>query len=300
MTSVSNKPIFVGLLILAILIPLTSIFTYDAKKDVRILGVHEVIPTVKPTSIIYPTIKPTIFVCKEDGAAVINPDQCCSGKAYILWSSYICGTSSEFLKPTIKPTAKPTIKPTINPTIKPTVSCGIGGCNVTVVPTKAQLLTCEEGILEAKCVDSNSESCQQWHRGTDCKWTCVKKCVATKRCEAKNLGTNCVNKSGQTCQEYRNSDCSIDCTQNCVDKPMSVQSNSKVVNSLNFIVSSFNNESCGVGVDYNKDGVINSMDVSFCNNKKSGVEKTYNAVVNAVNKNVSMWVEWITLKMIGE
>lgn len=255
-------------------------------EDSRILGVHNVItptalPTAKPTSLptvkptVRPTIEPTPFTgCKVNGIAVSNPSLCCSQYAVYVWSSYVCGE----LKPTIGASSVVEFTPIVTPTIKPTI--------------------CKVGSLDIACVDSNGWNCK-WYRNENCSWTCNQNCIAPKRCESGKLGKSCTNAAGQRCQEYQNSDCSIGCTQNCKAKAdFTSYNNSVVAKTFNVVAAVLSIGSCKVGVDYNSDGVVNSMDFVFCNSNKPWIVKSFDAVVTAVNEGAPVWFDWIVSKMI--
>jgi hypothetical protein len=287
---------FLGLVVVSVAIFVMSVLAKNVE-DTRILGVHvvpTVVPTVKPT--VRPTVKPTTIPttlptqkptaaptpftgCKANGTAVSSPSLCCSGRAVYVWSSYVCGEG--------KPTSVPTLKPTIIQTF---------GVGLTKIPT-IKTTNCQAGALDVSCINPNGWKCK-WYRNENCSWICNQNCVAPRQTKAGILNESCVNDSGQTCQKYQYSDGSTECNQNCKDKSTSFQnSNSVMVKAFNNMVSNVYKGSCKAGVDYNSDGVTNSLDFSFCRNNKSAMAKNIDNIVGAVNKGIPIWFEWIVSKM---
>ncbi len=289
--NIANKNIFLGLLTVAISILALAIYSggFLEEGDSRILGVHTVptpFPTMRPTA---PTPFPTVRSdtgCLSDGSYTSNASDCCSGKAVYVFSVYKCG---EINLPTLKPTPNKIIeKEVINNAIE-------------VTPTLVKLTNCEPAVLETTCISNSGQNCH-WYRDANCNWTCDRNCTEVKRCEPGNLGISCINNNGESCQKYQNSDCSIDCNQNCHSNQkssmQSVKSPSTTVSrTFSALVNIVKVGSCKVGVDYNKDGVTNSMDIVACKSNTPIIVKAFSSVVDVVNTSLPLWLDWLTVKM---
>ncbi|HWS49308.1 MAG TPA: hypothetical protein VN174_04640 [Candidatus Methanoperedens sp.] len=289
--------IFVGLSVIALSLFLMSRVASEVEEDSRILGVHNLptaTPTPKPTAT--PTPKPTTSVCIRDGLSTSNPGMCCSGKATYVWSSYVCGEVKPTATPTPKVISYPTVKVTPRPTLVSTDKMSVSPTPKifiyptptisfqSVTPTKT-VKSCATAVLDVDCIGIDGKTCK-WFKGTDCVWVCNRNCVEVKKCQVMNLGTSCTNDKGQSCQQRQNSDCSTSCDLNCKNS---------VVTNFSSIFRVEKKNACNFGVDHNKDGVINSLDIVFCN-KKSVTEVTINSVVDRVKTNIPLWFEWITAK----